>query len=180
MEVTDNKLKRILVGKKTFYGPDDHFNDLTGVEFMQIDFYLRQFTENKEEATLDLLIATIYRPKYSLKMGQTRYCPRSKRIKFDQNEIESRAKVIKNMAIPAKFYILSWVQACLKSLETTYWRVFREHEQQESENYGWFETFKDVTGDALGNLEDVENHYLHTILLSIQVDMKNNEKLKSK
>lgn len=180
MECTDNKLKRILIGKKAFYGPDDNFNDLTGQEFVQLEDYLRAFTESKEENDLDLLIATIYRPKYILKMGPKRYCSRSKRVKFDQNEIEKRAKVIKKLPVPAKFYILSWIQACLKSLQSTYWRVFQEHEQHESENYGWFETFKAVSGDALGNLEDVENHYLHTILLSIQVDLKNNEKLKSK
>ena len=60
----------IKIGFKTFLGPSDYFSTSTIEEFSTAETYYHAYLKNKDEALLDLLIATLYRPASSINNGK--------------------------------------------------------------------------------------------------------------
>lgn len=107
-------LPHISVGNQKFYGPTDAlFNTVYG-EYLQLTTLLHDFTESGDEAVLNQLIATIYRPKKQ-NFDEIKHLPDFDgdiRTKFNPHQTESYADTLAKLPYTTKYAIFLFVASC--------------------------------------------------------------------
>lgn len=116
--------KQLLPVYKGFYGPDDDFNNITGVEFVfSEDAYFKCFTQTTpdeprimQEDGLDALVAFLYRKKkrgYDIDLNRDG----DPREEFNENiSAYNKKKFISKWPASAKLAIFTWYEACRTSM----------------------------------------------------------------
>lgn len=123
--INENDLtKQCIPVYKGFFGPDDDFNNLTGLEFVFSEhFYFTSFTKSEDgnartmnEEGLNNLVASLYRPK-------KRWYNRKKnpdgdpRKPFNENLAMYYAKkVVNKWPMPVKLAIFTWYECCRQKM----------------------------------------------------------------
>lgn len=97
---------------------------------------------------------------------------------FDQDTLAVRAKAFKRMPKAMKLGILNWYRSCRRVWELSLPRVFSGSKESDGSSFGWFEVMKKVNASDFGTLEQKENVPMFTIFLSMEVEMKDQEKRK--
>jgi hypothetical protein len=93
-------VKKIKLKRLKLYGPSEGFRDMTSGEFLFADTYYFTYLNNEDPALLDKFIASIFRER----KAWFRFS--KKRIDFDEDLINPRAKLLENLPQEIKQAIL--------------------------------------------------------------------------
>lgn len=84
------------------YGPDNALTDISFLEYKDANLYFRNYSQSKDEADLNRLVAVLYRPKYIL----------SKKIKYNPEKLDKRALKMAKLPFNVRFGIYLFYSAC--------------------------------------------------------------------
>ena len=118
MDFFNQLIPSVTVKGKKYYGPSDAlFNTVYG-EFLQLHSYFNDYSTTSDEKILDLMIATIYRPKkwghgLARRFGNYKNDPRTK---FNPELTDFHAKTLNGLSPEKKHAIYLFVASCIKFL----------------------------------------------------------------
>lgn len=160
------------------HAPKGEFDNLTLGEFHYTETYYHQFTKGNIDA-LDLLIAVLYRrPKkfYDTKLDSDGDI----RVKFNKNEIEYYAKLVKRWPPSVKTAIVIWYDGCKQQLVKLYKEVFEESgTDHNTEDTGMYSIIRNMSGDKFGNIDQVEKVLVHHAFYEITLIMEDNRRIEA-
>lgn len=162
---------------KTFYGPRDYCENMQTDEFITAETYFSDYMKTHAVADLDLLVATLYRPRGPLpkhQSGSAFFCG-DPREDFNDKTIDRRLPWVRKMPLGKKLAVLSFYRSCHDLWEQTYNLVFSGGKTS-GKNYGWFEMLKAVNPADFGTIEQKEKTPIGNILLSMQIDIRDSKK----
>lgn len=161
---------------KGFHGPKSEFNNMKLAEFHASEIYYQQ-TIKQEPGALDNLVAVLYRK------AKKNYDPALDsegdiRIKFNGNEVAYYAKQVRHWPKNLKYAILMFYDGCRKKIQNDHDEIFTSGDQGDIDT-GMYGIMRGLAGPRFGDLEKVEEMYLHHALLEISILIKEEEKLKA-
>lgn len=114
MDFIINLLPSVYVGRNVYYGPSDAlFNTVYG-EYIQLTTHLNDFSNSRDESSLDSMIATIYRPKkrnYNKIKGLSSF-DGDIRMVFNPSLTDYYKKDLKKLPYNTKYAIFLFVASC--------------------------------------------------------------------
>lgn len=115
----DNKIPIFTHQFLKYYGPDEALLNISFDEFIEANGHFKSFAKTKDEQSLNMLIATLYRPK---KLPTPRNIFRNydgdKRQDFVEANVNLRAKKLKNLPYHIKYGIYLFFMACQNYIAT--------------------------------------------------------------
>lgn len=149
------------------YAPADNLENITAYELALLFDLYEQYTQTKDAALVDRLIATLYRKnkvETEEQLEENWYGDR--RQPFNEHSVGIRQAQIAKLPGMVKNIIFFWFLSCRMSIVERYPGIFREADGQERSgpDYGWWGVFRQVGGSVL----DAERiaHLNHAELLT--------------
>ena len=157
--------------------PQPRLKGVTFGHFIYIDSYFQQYSEHYVPLIMDKFLAALYLPK-----GQ----------KFDENDIDRRAKIMAKESYYKKQAVLINYRLFREWLHIRYHLVFPKKEESKTQGKepkkklsnpkaalgSWVKIFDALVGDDIANSHKYENMPLHQALRYIQDNIKKNAKRK--
>lgn len=114
MDFYKQNLPSFSVDNKMFYGPTDAFFNTVYGEYLACMSFFTDFSKTKDEAFLDKIIATIYRPKKAdyKKAKHQQDFDGDIRVKYNPNLTDVYVKSIKKLPFHIKYAIYLYVASC--------------------------------------------------------------------
>ncbi len=162
--------KNLVPVYKNFYGPSDELNNMTLAEFHFAEQYYSQIKENDYSA-LPHLIATIYRkakPGYDKSLDKDGDI----REKFNSNVVDYYAAEIAKWPEEVKFAILIFYDSCREKIAKDNKEIFSG---EADDGLGMYSVIRMLAGSKFGDIEKVEEMFLHNALLELNL-IKEEEK----
>ena len=97
-------IKNLIPKIRMYYGPSDALQNITFLEYIHAYQYYQEFILDKDERKLDLLIATLYRPKHYFFFGE--------RAKYNSDKTERRSKIFAKLSLETKFGVFYFFKSC--------------------------------------------------------------------
>lgn len=160
--LTKNLLPTIRKGFKTYYGPSDRLSNIGFYEFVFADSFYLKYRETKNKKWLNLLVASLYRPKLE---------------RFDNALLEKRAELFSRISLAEKQAIYIFYIGCRISLVKKYPDAFSSNKANKGKNYGWEGIILGLAGNRFGTIEETRQTNLHTVLTYIQMNSEKNENI---
>lgn len=165
----ENTLTSQLIPKyRGLYGPDSNFENLRMHEFNQAEMAYYELVTDKDEDCLNQLIAVLYRePRKDY--DHNRNADGDHRIPYLYGDISWYKKKIAKWPQNVKHAILLWYDGCRQQLVEHYPLVYPEKSSSSSGNMGegLFGMIHSVAGDKYGTFDEVENSFVHKILMAL-------------
>lgn len=176
-----NFIPRLKVGNNYYYGPDDGFQNLVFIEFLDALNWFKLFQDTKEETYLDKLIAVLYRPEvenYEIIRKRNDF-DGNRRVKYNRNLVEWRAEHLGKLPFYYKWAVYLYFNACyhfitseeidVNGITVNLGTLFRkENPDNISSGKGLGMTglmFKIAETGIFGNVESVAYQNIYDILL---------------
>lgn len=178
------KIPEIVLGEKTFYGPENSFGNVTWGEFIYVD---QCMMAGMHQAA----IAAMFRPERSPWDGET-----DRRIPFTVPGTKNRFSLFNDMEEAIKLAIV-WNYRAVKtaSVEAVYPAIFPYYDpdakpQEDDEDPGaskeetpssfsWINVHRDLLGDNIQDEDKFLNLPMHTVLYRINARIVENRQRKS-
>lgn len=161
-----------------FYGPDSHFDNLQMHEFNHAEMAYQELISTKEPEYLDRLVAILYRqakPDYD----HDRNPDADHRIPFKYGDITWHMGLVSRWPEKVKLAILLWYDGCRMELIDSYPLIFNKSEANDQNLYqGLFTLMHSVAGEKYGNFDQVENSFVHKILMALNIMIEEVEQQK--
>jgi hypothetical protein len=154
---------------RKFYAPNNRLGNITAFEFAFADSFFMKYMDGGELESLELLIATIYRP-YAL---FTR-----KRKAFDRDKINYSLKAVKKLSYAEKQLILLWYMGCRIQIIENNSALFSNENQSSAKNNGWLPVILALSGDKFGSFDQTGHTDLHLIFMELH-ELKERNKPKT-
>ena len=141
---------------------------------------LRWKENENEEAALNKLCATLYRPAKK-NYDKIKNPDGDVRIPFNASEIEWNTRFVKRWPRHIKLAVLLWYADCKQLLFLTYPDAFDSGTNVQSNMYqGMFGMIRSIAGGKYGNFKEVEIMLVHNALMEIVSAKEEEEELKRK
>jgi len=177
----ENTLTQQLIPKyKGFYGPDGHFDNLRMNEFNHAEMAYHLLVQEKDITHLDQLVAILYR------QGKTGYDHErnpdgDNRIPFNFGDISWHKKRVAQWPLSVKQAIMLWYDGCRLFMLNNYPLIFPKKESGPANlNEGLFALMHSVAGDKYGTFEDVENSFVHKIMMALTIMIEESKELEKR
>lgn len=157
--------KNLIPVYEKFYGPAEELNNMTLAEFHFAEKYYSQIKENDYSA-LPHLIASIYRkakPGYNKSLDKDG----DARQKFNSNVVDFYAKKISKWPDAVKFAILIFYDSCRDQIAKDNPQIFSG--SGKDDGLGMYSVMRGLAGPKFGEIEKVEEMFLHNALLELNL-----------
>jgi hypothetical protein len=155
--------------KETLYGPKGNLHNIRAGEFHFADMHYTQWKEGEKLEALYMFVAVLYRPakkQYDLAMDPDGDI----RIPFNPNTTQYYADHVKVLSPVLIHAITLCYEAWRRNMEEDHPRIFSPTNKKTAANYGWFPVFRGIAGGSqYGTLEEVEQMYIQTLLLELEL-----------
>ncbi|WP_022821917.1 hypothetical protein [Hymenobacter norwichensis] len=165
--------------RRTFYGPREHFRNMSFAEFIFADAYFVRYSQDRSQvAMLDKLVAVLYRPQ------RRNYDPNSpefggdRREDFNEHLLEKRVFMLEALPSTEKLAIYTWYAGCRKALEYAYPDVFTSAHQEQASAKGWDYVLRELSGSTFGTLTETSRQNARLVLAKMQDDQEAAERLR--
>jgi hypothetical protein len=165
--------------RRTFYGPREHFRNLSFAEFIFADSYFVRYSQDRTQvALLDKLVAVLYRPQ------RRHYDPNApdfggdRREDFNEHLLEKRVSMLSALPRDEKLAIYTWYAGCRQALEYTYPDVFTSAHQEQARAKGWDYVLRELSGSTFGTLTETSRQNARLVLAKMQDDQQAAERLR--
>lgn len=152
-----------------FFGPDSHFDNLQMHEFNHAEMAYQELVITEQPEYLDRLVAILYRqgkPNYD----HERNPDADHRIPFKYGDITWHMGIVARWPEKVKLAILLWYDGCRMELISAYPQIFKKSEAKDQNLYeGLFNLMHSVAGEKYGTFDEVENSYVHKILMALNI-----------
>lgn len=150
---------------KQFFSPNDKLGNITAFEFHFADLFYMDYHLTGKEESLNCLIACLYREAVG-----------GKRIAFNHEDIDKRAKIIKRLSYAEKQLILLWYIGCRYHIVMENKILFSESNSKQAESTGWLPLILAMSGGKFGTFNATGN----TDFALIMMELKNIDERKPK
>lgn len=172
--LTKNLIPSIRVGLiTTYYGPEEKLKDICIEEFSFAFGFYSRYTRNRQVKDLDLLFATLYRPKNPAykKDGELKE-------RFNHKRIEQRLKAIRTLPDEIKEAVYLFFHGCVEHLAKVYTEVFRRSTKAQATGGSFIDSILVMSGGKFGAFDDTRRQNLHIILKELNALILENNKQK--
>jgi len=149
------------IHERVFAMPSEKLGNATCFEFWVADEYYSKFMESRQDADLDLLIATLLREKDQDKAAMMRR-EDDRVVLRSRREIEARAQRLKKLDATQKAYILYFFSNCKKWIYHQFGQfIFEDTEDGDRDGgegnpLGWYGLFQSVAQmGVFGTLDNI-------------------------
>lgn len=150
-----------------YLGYSDAFKHVKFGEFIFADSYFQSY-QSGQKASLDKLIAVLYRPASSTKASQYADC----RIPFSESEISERTTLMELVPLSFKRAIATNYALMRRYLETKYPFVFPEDDSNTPGGGSWIDVYDSIVGDDIIHNKAYADLYLSTVLRKMNKAIK--------
>lgn len=162
-------ISKIKVGVRIWHGPNEKLSNLVFAEFMYAETMLERYYKKKDSWELDRFIAIFYRPNNFL----------GSRPKFDNKQVDERAKALKNLPFHVKTAILLNYQGWKYNLKRLFPYVFQEGSSEDTtQSSNWLEQAVRLAEHKQSEVDVIKNTNLYEILASFNLRLKDHEAYK--
>lgn len=178
-QLTAQKIRMFRIRGRRFYGPKDKLFNLRFAEYLSADNYFNRYFETHNEHFLDMLIATLYRPR---KKGLKTWSPAFDgdfRQKYNSHLTETYAARVSNLDQFSKTVILLYYQGCKNHLIKQFPQVFQQGSGSRS-RYGALGLVDALTNGDVTKTESIRSQYLYDVFVHLNELVSKNEEIKSK
>lgn len=153
--------------QSSLYGPADGLANIRFNEFVAAESYFMDYQATGSEASLNGLIAVLYRPI------RDDYDPDSPsyngdiRQNFNDNLVEKRIRVIGCLPLRVRLAILHWYVGCRLDLVQGYENVFSGDGENAKARQPWLTMIRHVPSDKFGRIEQIEAELVHNVLFHL-------------
>ena len=155
----------------------DELSNVTAEEWMFVDRFYMEFREYGDLDDLRRMVACLYRPERKNHNPKAVDYNGDIRQLFNINLIDDRVILLQLTSVYKLLAIMHWYEGCRHAFVNQFPRVFTEGNQEQAEFHGWPEVFMNIaTTGVFGTLEEVNNTEISTVLLQMQVALKDQEK----
>ena len=167
-------IKSFKIRKQLYFGPNNHFSNMTFGEFIFADTMFINFFEKNDPAILNKLIAILYRPQFYFEDDPQ--FKGDKRQDFNENLIKYHSKQIAKLKPQLKSTILFNYHTIRKWLTEKYIYVFgtykqdTEQTQKKSTDNGWLSVLKNLSPDIL-QIDSYTKQPLHNVLEHLNIEI---------
>jgi len=176
--LTEQKIPKVRRWLREYYGPRSHLENLKIKEFVVSEKYYQQYIETGQPTNLDGLVTTLYRPKNPNASPDTM----DNRLEINPTTFGRRLKTVQSLRPEIKLAILYYYLGCRNEMMHQYPAVFSggQGEATEGVAHDWMDFFRNLPSDKFGNLEQIENTYVHPVLDIANRMMMDNQQRKTK
>lgn len=172
--------KQLITQYKKYHGPDSDFDNLKMAEFHFSELHYKAILNGNNEALNDLA-AVLYRKgkkKYNKKLNPDG----DLRIAFNANEMAYYVKKMQQWPVKVKQAIFLWYDACREELIKNNPLVFKNEDKDFISQFetGLYGMMRSLAGDKLGDVNHIENMYVHTAMLEIGLMREEERYIESK
>lgn len=152
--------------KKNLFGPADNFENITGLEYTVADIHFTNWCESKSTEQLDLLIATLYRPRKGISI--TSNTNGDRRVKFNVSTYTNSLSQIKKWSFVEKQLVALYYSGNREQLSRMYKAVFFSKGSKKKKVTSPNDNFQTIMMSiaeqgVFGDLDKVESEYIHNI-----------------
>ncbi|PXX96915.1 hypothetical protein DF185_19945 [Marinifilum breve] len=186
--IENNLMPKVKVKSKKYYGPGDKFRNMTFAEFIFVDSYFLAYQANKDENTLNKMIAAMYRPQRKGYKPHSSAYGGDRREVFNEHILSYRAEEIGKMDLDYRMAIFWNYIGIRRWLCTQYPNVLPIHEDDPEAvkrnkkklrtHNNWLKVVRSFTGGNPTEDDKVGKALLHAIL--DEMDQRIVESRKSK
>lgn len=173
MDLKKNHQPRFKKTKTMYFGPEEGLRNMRFAEWVMADTYYCGYAKDKDEESLNNLVATLYRPQGK---GEEYLSWNVKyrgdvREKFNDALLPARAEIMGKLSLIYREAIYLWFASCRWQLQTRYKEIFESGGERQNTmlaGYGWFGIYDDLRGDPkFGGPAALEEEFIHTIFQSL-------------
>jgi hypothetical protein len=151
------------------YGPESHFDNLQMHEFNHAEMAYQELVSTQEPEYLDRLVAILYRQGKD-GYDHERNADADHRIPFKYGDITWHMGIVTRWPENVKHAILLWYDGCRMELIKAYPKIFKQSGGNDQNLYeGLFSLMHSVAGEKYGTFDEVENSYVHKILMALNI-----------
>ncbi|RQO65075.1 hypothetical protein DBR40_24695 [Pedobacter sp. KBW01] len=143
---------------RKYTGPENRLSNSTIKEFRHTEMYYNAYNRNKNPKFLDLLIATLYRPKAKVLQGNDLREP------FSEIRIRSKASSMRNLSNPLRSAILFNYEGCRNFIFKKYPMIFKPGAKKSDAIPDMEDLIKTVAGAKFGNFNETETTGIYLFL----------------
>lgn len=169
-------IKKIRIGFKTYYGPEDYLSDLTGAEMAWLEAKFSDYQKDFNQAIIDEIIAILYRPKKLFA---------KKRLPFSEELAEETLKRVKLLPKSVKTAIFLNYKGCRNFIIDKHPVIFSgEAKTSTKKNHNksvWEPVYRKLAKSGVfGNYEETKKQNFYTILAEVTDMITESQELQSK
>jgi hypothetical protein len=185
--IKEVKIASFLAMTRRYYGPEDRLSNITIGEFRRLEFYWQAFTKSYElsaksyehrdsaEGFLDLLIATLYRPK------RKGLIDKDVREDISEHGLRLRAEQMAKLPRKVRHAILLNYEGCRAYIREKYLdKLPKGESKSESEIFDYNGIILSVSGGKFGTFKETESAPLYEFLQHVVDTAEEVERLKSR
>lgn len=188
--LTKNYLPVVKSEGLKLYGPADNLMDCSFIEFIKADKHYLNYLATKNEAYLDKLIATIYRPKKnlinrlfeSLEIFGHEFTS-DRRAKYNDDTFSKRLPVVKELSADIKMAILYFYNSSREFMikHPNHNFIFVKSESGEkSDSNALFKVLDDISGKLFGDFNKTAQTNVYSVFFHINNQIRRNNELEEK
>jgi hypothetical protein len=148
-------------------GPGDWLAGVSVWEFSNAEHQLRKWTSSQANDDLDALVAVLYRPRRWfnwLRKLSPAYTGDARQV-FNSKTVASRARRVAHVSLVQRQAVLVYYLGCRAELELAYPHLFSGDEANGKDPNPWLTLIGRLPNDKFGDLEQISQRPLHTVLL---------------
>jgi len=168
VNLTINLIPVLNLKTRKYFGPSDELKNISAAEFAFSDKFMNEFLKKRDEAQLNLLIATLYRPQFKGVKKDSPYYKGDIREPFNENTIDQRADLFSNLSLNYRLAILAFYLGCRSNISKQFPDIFNAQKKSKNKKTGWLGFFYELSGDKLGNYHAVANMNLFELLFILR------------
>lgn len=153
----------IKVKNKTLYAPGNRINNLTIDEFSHADDLHAGWLKTKDFNYLIFLAAILYREQDS---------KTKKRVVFDKNELENRAKKLNKIHKKTLLAILLSYEGCVNHMTAQFPLIFKKSETKKAQSNGFGKLVLHLSGGKFGTHNETKNTNIYIFLSEFEEQLK--------
>lgn len=168
--------KNLIPTYRNFYGPADEMGNMVALEFFWAQHFYDRWAAHKNDADLNMLVATLYRPakkRYDLEKNESG----DKREEYNPNITELYSKIAATWDPIVKHAIAKWFEHNYLALRNKYPEPFIGG-SGEPAKFGFVSLFRDVAERGIhGNFKEVEKMNIHLLFIELSEVLSKDRKI---
>ncbi len=159
---------------RPLHGPANRLYNVRFGEFIAADNFFRRWVATKQDEFLDKLIAVLYRPADSNRKPESRNYHGDRRTKFNEHNVNKRAKQTGRMNPVKKLAVALWYNGCLHHLAANFENCFTGGGSKSK--FGSLTLVQALTNGDVTKSRTIRNEYLWDVFVHLEQTMINHQK----
>ena len=167
VNLTKNLIPRI----KRYYGPDDSLRNITFGEFIRVQMAIESFNKDKNEDSLNNMLAVIYRPrKFAWWIRKYLHVSTDCRLKLLDRTCPKRTRAMGKVDYSVKYAVLLFVTGVFNSLPGKFPNVYKTKAKNEEKKSGWIDVIISLADGKTDDesLERIYNSNMYNVFYGLE------------